>query len=129
MDHNSLIPRGSEGSALTPASGYPPAYNLPRIAPAPALPAKLLVGLVKGLHHLFFLVILWLRMPLLWACDVIARLTLFGAIISALFWSLSTKPEPIVVQTAFVCLGVNFACHLLLWLYESLLGWLSPYRL
>lgn len=127
MDHNSLIPRGSEGSALTPASGYPPAYNLPRSAPAP-IAGRVLVGLAKGLHHLFFVVILWLRMPLLWACDVIARLTIFGAIVSALFWSLSTKPEPIVVQTAFVCLGVNFACHLLLWLYESLLGWLSPYR-
>ena len=128
MNHNSLIPRDSEGSALTPASGYPSAYNLPRSAPAP-IAGRALVGLVKGLHHLFFVVILWLRMPLLWACDVIARLTIFGAIVSALFWSLSTKPEPIVVQTAFVCLGVNFACHLLLWLYESLLGWLSPYRL
>ena len=128
MDHNSLIPRGSEGSALTPASGYPPAYNLPRSAPAP-IAGRVLVRLFRGLHYLLFAVILWLRVPLLWAGDVIGRLSIFGAIVSALFWSLSTKPEPIVVQTAFVCLGVNFACHLLLWLYESLLGWLSPYRL
>jgi hypothetical protein len=68
-------------------------------------------------------------MPLLWACDVIARLAIFGAIVSALFWSLSTKPEPIVVQTALVCIAVNFVCHLLLWLYDGFLRWLSPHRL
>ncbi|MGB5831168.1 MAG: hypothetical protein WBG92_04165 [Thiohalocapsa sp.] len=125
MDHNPLILKASEGDALTLPSRYP---AMPRSAPAP-IAGKVLVGLVKGLHHLLFVVILWLRLPLLWACDVIARLTIVGVIVSALFWSLSTKPEPIVVQTAFVCLGVHFACHLLLWVYESLLDWLSPYRL
>ena len=125
MDHNPLILKAGEGNALTLPSRY---RAMPRRGPAP-IAGTVLVGLVRGLHHLFFVVILWLRVPLLWACDVIARLSIFGAIASALFWSLSTKPEPMVVQTAFVCLGVNFACHLLLWLYESFLRWLSPNRL
>jgi hypothetical protein len=128
MDHNPLIPRGREGSALTLSSRPPGAYTIPRKTPA-SVARTVLVRLFRGLHYLLFAVILWLRVPLLWAGDVIGRLSIFGAIVSALFWSLSTKPEPIVVQTALVCIAVNFACHLLVWLYESLLIWLSPYRL
>ena len=128
QEHNPRILKGGAENPLTLTSSYLPAYRIPRNTPA-SVARTVLVGLFRGLHYLLFLVILWLRVPLLWAFEVIARLAIVGAVASGLFWWVSPKPEAVVVQTALVCIAASFVCHLLLWGYNGLLLWLSPNRL
>ena len=144
MEHNPLIPfdgarpsslprttqvprHAGESKAFAPTPAYPPAYREPRSAFA-SVAATVLVGFFRGLGFLLVQILFWLRLPLLWILAVVARLTAIGAIASLLFWWLSARSAPIVVVTGFIALGINFACHLLLWLYDGFLARLSSDR-
>ena len=144
MEHNPLIPsdgerpsslprttqvpwHAGESDVLAPTTRYPRAYREPRGAAA-TIAVTVLAGLARGLGTLFVAVLSWFRLPLFWLLSVVARLSALGAGASLLFWWLSAKPEPVVVATGFIALGVNFTCHLLLWLYDSFLLRLSSDR-
>lgn len=89
--------------------------------PRPSLPA-LLAWLWRLLRLPLFLVLYWLRLPVLMVCNLVSVPAMLAFL--AGLWLSSHAPQyrPMVWGIG----GVSFAAFLLHWAYDSLLMWLAP---
>jgi len=125
MEHDKLIPFEEERRRASPgfvaALLYADAWD--ERPPTRRLAGKLLFGLWRAFVIVLRAIFLWLRFPTIWALEVLARLGIFMAVMSFLFYWVHDKPDQdtVVLMTGFLGIGINMASYFLLWLYELFL--------